>query len=483
LAVLALLAVLASARAGAQETFSDLGGAWWFELGGDEAGALLIGFGAPHEGEVPVEDPAPDQPSFGFSRTLGGFFVVAPGQSLELDSKSNVLGALELSDPSSGEAIGTLTLERGKVDKKFQRWNARGSVAGSSGAAVPARLKGVRFPATFPVLSGGGPHTKLSGKGVKSQGFDLHITSDTVLGVPAYGFDGAGPAEIDGVEVASTTLTGRFMLTPKFRVLGALEASSDFGTGDVDGKLALPGRKLVPQVKLRMLASRKLAATSKLTEPIDPVLSVTPSGSFDFGAVHLNASADTSFSLLNVGAGVLSGEAHFLPGSDAEFSLVSGESYDDLQPGDPSHAVVVRFAPTTTGAKSAQLLFDVGGGRIGAQLVTLSGVGGIAQIAVTPASLDFPGIALGDEDSASVTVKNTGDGVLVGSAQLGGATDFALSLTDPGNLATRIDYSLDPGAQRTLFVHFQPTRTGDQSATLTFSGGGGATVSLTGSTP
>jgi hypothetical protein len=185
----------------------------------------------------------------------------------------------------------------------------------------------------------------------------------------------------------------------------------------------------------------------------------------------------------NVGAGSLSGDAHFLAGSSAEFSLVSGGSYVDLHPGDAAVNILVRFSPTTTGTKSAQILFDVLGGRVGAQIVTLTGVGGIAQIAVTPTTINIPAVAVGDDGSASVTVKDTGDGILVGRAQLATPSDFALSQSAAGALLSRIDYQLDPGQGLTFFVHFRPSRTGIQTETLTLSGGGGASVSLTGSTP
>ena len=102
-----LLASASSARA--QETFPDLSGTWWLELGGADRGALLIAFSDPHDGTLVVSDTAMGLPSFGFSRELGAFFEVAAGQTLSFDSKGDVFGTLELTDQGSSTVIGSLT--------------------------------------------------------------------------------------------------------------------------------------------------------------------------------------------------------------------------------------------------------------------------------------------------------------------------------------------------------------------------------------
>jgi hypothetical protein len=474
------LLLLGSGAAHAQQSFADLGGTWWFELSGDDAGALLMAVSAPHQGSMEIEDTIAGEPSFGFSRALGAFFVVAAGQTLEFDSDGNVVGTLALTDPSSGAPVGTLTLEKGKPNKKFTSWKPQVSIDGGTSGTVLAKLKGERLPQTFPVLSGGSPQTSLSGKGVKSQTFDLHVISDSVLGLPAYAFDGEGPVEIDQVETPATTIEGGFMLSPSFKMFGLLEDSSAFGTGDVTGRLKLPSGSLVPKLKLVASADRKLTAKGKLTEPVDPVLSVTPA-SFDFGALHIGDSLDKTFDVTNVGAGLLSGEARFLDGDGGDFSFTGDESYLDLKPGDPAHHVTLHFEATDPpGPKTEQILFDVAGGRVGAQLVTVTAESGIAALSVSPASLTFANVTIGDTAAQAVTVTNDGDGILVGSALISGSVDFGVSLLAAGNLLGRIDYNLDPGESLTFFVFFTPSVAGARTGTLTLTGGGGATVALAG---
>jgi hypothetical protein len=477
-AVVALLFV-GSSEARAQQAFADLGGNWWFEIGGEDAGALLMAVSAPHQGSMETEDTVTGLPSFGFSRALGAFFLVASRQTLSFDSKGNVVGTLELTDPSTGNPTGTLTLEQGKPNKTFTSWKIRGSIDGGASGTVIAKLKGKRLPQTFPVLSGGNPLTSLSGKGVKSKTFDLHVVSDTVLGLPAYLFDGEGPVEIDGVEAPATTVSGGFMLSPSFKLFGLLEDSSAFGTGDVTGKLQVGAGSLVPKLNLVASADRKLTAKGKLTEPVDPVLSVT-TASFAFGALHIGDSLEKTFAVTNVGAGVLAGEASFLDGDGDDFSFTGDETYQALTPGGPAHDVTLHFEPTSPGPKTEQILFDVGGGRVGAQLVTVTAEGGIAELSVAPTSLTFASISVGATAAQAVTVTNTGDGILAGSAAITGSVDFGVSLLAAGNLLGRIDYDLDPTESVTFFVLFTPSVAGARTASLMLTGGGGATVALAG---
>lgn len=478
-ALVAALALSLSSAARAQETFDSLAGTWWFKLGGKDSGAMLIAFTAPHEGVFEVADTIAEQPSFGFSNALGAFFFVASGQQLSFDSKANVVGTVELTDESDA-VIGTLTFEKGKPNKKFTKWSVRASIAGED-LPVVAKLSGKRIPETFPVLSGGNPSSRLSGKGVKSKAFDLHVASDTVLGLPAYEFGGAGPVSIDKVETPDVTLAGRFILSPKFELFGLLEDSSDFGTGPVKGKLKLPKNSLAPKLNLVARADRKVTAKSKLVEAVDPVLSVTPT-SFDFGALHLDETKDQAFAVTNAGAGVLSGEVTFLSGDADDFEIASAADYGPLDPDSPAENIFIRFAPTAAGNKSAQFLFDVNGGRVGAKVVTVTGVGGIAELTVDPTSIDFLDTAVNNSVFQTVMISNTGDGILTGQATTTGSA-FAIVPLGTQNPVAVLPYTLDPGQSRSFSVRFLPTTTGEQTGALILTGGGGAQVPLTGATP
>src|SRR5512139_870498 len=179
IALVAAFALTLSGAARAQETFDSLGGTWWFRIGGQDRGALLIEFTVPDNGLFAVKDiERTGKPSFGFSSTLGAFFAVVAGQPLTFDSHGSIIGTLDLTAPDDPNTVlGTLTFEKGKPNKKFTGWKPRASLVADGGLPVVAKLTGKRIPLDFPVLSGGNPETTVSGKGVKSKAFDLHVRS------------------------------------------------------------------------------------------------------------------------------------------------------------------------------------------------------------------------------------------------------------------------------------------------------------------
>ncbi len=91
-------------------------------------------------------------------------------------------------------------------------------------------------------------------------------------------------------------------------------------------------------------------------------------------------------------------------------------------------------------------------------------------IQVTPASIDLGEVAVGDFDTANLTVKNVGTDTLDGSAT---------GLSAPLSIDGAATYSLAPGASTTITVRFEPELLGDYEQTLEFSGGGGAEVTVT----
>jgi subtilisin family serine protease len=86
-----------------------------------------------------------------------------------------------------------------------------------------------------------------------------------------------------------------------------------------------------------------------------PLIDVTPN-SLDFGSVNAGTFVDRTFTVKNVGSGVLSGSAS----TAAPFSILSGGSYG-LSAG-ASATVSVRFSPTATGSFSGTVSFAGGGG-------------------------------------------------------------------------------------------------------------------------
>ena len=475
MAVFTLLAQVAAA----QQTFTSVGGPWWFKLSGKDKGALFVELSEPNAGTLTVVDVAlSDRPSFGFSRSLAAFFQLAADQALAIDSKGNLTGVLELSEAGGTDPVGMLTIDKGKSNKKFTKLSLHATIEGVGGAPLVVKLTGVRPPAGFPVLTGHTSEASVKGKGVKSSAVDLSVTSDGELGFPAYSWTGAGVVEIDKAPV-DAELAGHLMLDPKFKAQGLLVSSSDFGTGPLSGKLVASGKTAtVPKLSLTAEADRKLAIKAKLTDPTEPILLVTPL-SKDFGAIHLNESPTQFFQVSNVGVGTLSGTVAFLDGSDGDFKLPGATMYGPLAPGDPPVNIPVMFDPNVAGNKSASLRFGVDT-FVGAKVVALTGVAGLADIDVDTDPISFDDTAVGSSQMLVVTVSNGGDATLTGRATLTGSSAFAL-LTPPNTLpVSQISYTLAPGAEKEITIRFMPTATADFTGTLNLTGGGGLMVAIDG---
>jgi thermitase len=93
-------------------------------------------------------------------------------------------------------------------------------------------------------------------------------------------------------------------------------------------------------------------------------------------------------------------------------------------------------------------------------------------ISVTPTSLDFGGVGVGGSVDKTITVKNTGGGILAGTA----TANAPYSITSGGT------YNLSGGQSQTVTVRFAPTSAGTFASNITFTGGTGASVTVTGFT-
>ena len=92
-------------------------------------------------------------------------------------------------------------------------------------------------------------------------------------------------------------------------------------------------------------------------------------------------------------------------------------------------------------------------------------------ITVTPSLLGFGGVGIGQSLDRDITVSNTGGGVVAGSA----TTNAPFSIVSGGT------YSLSSGQSQTVTIRFTPTSLGTFNGQATFTGGDGASVTLTGS--
>ena len=135
--------------------------------------------------------------------------------------------------------------------------------------------------------------------------------------------------------------------------------------------------------------------------------------------------------------------------------------------------IKVTFTPTATGTRTGSLTFNL---PSGAQTVALTGTGtskGTTEgLTVSPPSIAFGFVTLGDGQSTDVTVTNT-NGVAVGIGSIGvsGSNTFTKTTTCGSTLAA--------GATCTVTVTFNPTALVTYSGTLSVTESAGAVHKVT----
>lgn len=206
----------------------------------------------------------------------------------------------------------------------------------------------------------------------------------------------------------------------------------------------------------------------------------------DFGQVELFTCPQHTVVLYNVGGSELAGSAS----ASSPFGIVGDGAYT-IAAG-ASAPIVVEFCPSLLGAVTGALELTGGGGGVvelrgsgwvpgliffsgfesGAVSAWSSATGiDLSQISVAETSLDFGVIEPGSTSTGqSVTISNTGAGPLHGVA----------STTPPFSVDSGTPYSLYPGESIEVRVAFAPTSPGTYDADLLLTGGGGASVRLSG---
>jgi plastocyanin len=169
-------------------------------------------------------------------------------------------------------------------------------------------------------------------------------------------------------------------------------------------------------------------------------------GSLNFGTVIVNQSADLSFTITNAGSGTLSGTVTSPCG---EYTFVGSASYT-LAPG-AFATLTVRFTPSQTGTRPCVL--DVGAG---CAAVSCTGIGA-SPCQVSPNSLNFGTVALGQSADLSFTITNAGSGTLAGTV-----TSPCAEYTFVGSAG----YALVGPGFKTITVRFTPSTSGASSCTL-----------------
>lgn len=206
-------------------------------------------------------------------------------------------------------------------------------------------------------------------------------------------------------------------------------------------------------------ACRSLELTGVGSPP--PECAVTPSG-LDFGVVTVGDYEDRQFTIENTGGGVLTGE---ISEDCAEFQILEGGTYS--LSGGESASVTVRFAPTTAGNKNCSL--DLGSDC--GILLCEAEAEAAPVCSVTPTSLSFGDLTIGESATETFTIRNIGGGRLTGEVE-----EACGDYTIVGSA----EYDLMAGQQQSISVRYAPSNVGADNCTISV-GSGCSAVSCSGS--
>ncbi|HEY6290007.1 MAG TPA: FG-GAP-like repeat-containing protein [Terriglobia bacterium] len=211
-----------------------------------------------------------------------------------------------------------------------------------------------------------------------------------------------------------------------------------------------------------------------------PVVSFSPP-SLTFAAQQVgSASPIQTLTLTNTGSAALTITSVTTSGDFTAINACSGSVAAGA-----SCRINVIFKPTAAGARTGTVaITDNAAGS--PQQVALSGTGTVPEAALSPSSLSFGSLIVGQSSAfGTVTLSNAGTAALtIAGISFSGANagDFAqgLAAPPPPNLCGK---TLAAGSSCDIFVVFKPTAGGSRSATLTVSDnapGGSQSISLSG---
>ena len=277
-----------------------------------------------------------------------------------------------------------------------------------------------------------------------------------------------GNVQVGTTQSQSNTLsnTGGASLT----ITKADVSGTGFSIADLTLPLTLsPGASKVFTVVFAPQSPGSASGTLVLTNSDSSTLSVPLSGTA-VAAGSLTASP-TSFSFASVQIGTQQSQTETLKNTGGENLTISqasvsgaGYSYSGLTlpltlAPNQSTTFGVAFAPTTAGASSGKLSITISGSSTSLD-IALSGTGVTpATLTATPAGLTFTNITVGQNQSQTETVKNTGGVSATISRATVAGTGFSISgITTP--------VTLTPGQSASFSVIFTPPSAGNFSGNV-----------------
>ncbi|MBI3951626.1 MAG: choice-of-anchor D domain-containing protein, partial [Acidobacteria bacterium] len=192
--------------------------------------------------------------------------------------------------------------------------------------------------------------------------------------------------------------------------------------------------------------------------PSAPDIDVTPT-SLDFGSVNIGQSADRTLTVRNTGNAMLT--VNSITISNSRFSLVSPTVPFNVAAGG-QQIMTVRFSPTATGTQTGTLGLFSNDPDESTVNVSLTGQGvqpPAPDIDVSPTSLDFGSVTVGQSADRTLTVRNLGNASLTVNSITSSNPRFSL-------VSPTVPFTVAASASVTVTARFSPNAAGSQTGTL-----------------
>jgi hypothetical protein len=374
----------------------------------------------------------------GVAATGAGFSVTGFTLPLTLAPGTSANGSVTFAPTAAGNTSGSVTVTS----------NAPGASSALSGTGIQPVLTVTPTSLAFSSVTTGTTST---------QPLTLRNSGTATLTVSQLSVTGAG--------FSVTGFTLPLTLAPGANVAGSVRFAPTTA-GAVTGSVTPTSDSAVSVAPVALSGTGVLAT---------PQITVTPT-SIAFGSITTGNSTTSGLTLKNTGTADLNISA--ITASGAGYSISGFILPLTLAPGASAVGNVV-FAPTTTGALNGSVAI-ASNSATAAPTVTLTG-SGVAPatflLSVSPTSLTFGSVLVGNSSTLPVTLTNNGTGAI--SVTAGNVIGTGYSLT-----GATFPLSIAAGASRSVNVVFTPQISGAANGTASFvsnATNSPASVTMTGS--
>ena len=349
-----------------------------------------------------------------------GFVINGLNLPLTLAAGQSTAFSVTYSPQSDGPASGSLSIASDASNSSLGIPLAATGLAAGSLTSSPSSL-------AFGAVQTGSPKT-ISEKLTNAGGTSITISAANVS-APAF--------TVTGLNLPATLAPGQ---STTFSVTFTPQGGSSTGS------LSVASNATNSTLTIPLIASTATAG----------VLSTSDS-SLDFGSVAINGSATQSETLTNTGGSSVtisqanvSGTGFRVTGLNLPLSLSPGQSF--------TFGAV--FTPTSGGSASGSIsvVSDASDSQLTISLAGTASVSG--QLAVSPATLNFGSVTVGQSKSLTATLTASGSGVTVSAANMS-TSEFTVS-------GISLPLTLAAGQSKSFTVNFSPQASGIASANASF---------------